>query len=236
MYTDAIGYATRPFSGQMLDHLIDFDPEVLPTAEAPPPVAKVTPGQAANGKINTLDWLKEHGSTDAEEQVSILEQQQAREAFLAITTTSPPPKQHELIERLETPAAVRHLTSMLTAYDWELVNQAKELRGYAVAKILEECENPNANIRLKALGLLGKVTEIGLFTEKIEVKKTDLTEQEIDAKLKEKLAKFMNVSDAEVIEVSEIHTTPGEIPTSMLVQPVAKNTDEHDIDPDNPDA
>jgi hypothetical protein len=71
---------------------------------------------------------------------------------------------------------------------------------------LEECENPSANIRLKALGLLGKVTEVGLFTDKIEVKKLDLTEEEIDKKLKEKLAKFMNVSDAEYTDIEEIDT------------------------------
>ena len=81
------------------------------------------------------------------------------------------------------------------------------------------------SIRLKALGLLGKVTEVGLFTEKIEVKKTDLTEAEVDAKLKEKLARFMNVSDAEIIEVEE----------KPLAAP-AQNPDEQDLDPENPDA
>lgn len=207
----------------MLDHLLDFNPEVLPTTEAPPPVGKVTPSQAANGKINTADWLKTQGAPDADEVVSELEKTQAREAFLAITTASPVPKQHELIERLETPAAVRHLTGMLTAYDWEFVHQAKEIRGYAVAKLLEECENPNSNIRLKALGLLGKVTEVGLFTEKIEVKKTDLTEAEIDAKLKEKLAKFMDVSDAEVTDVVDVTETDA-VP------------EDKDVDPDYPDA
>jgi hypothetical protein len=108
---------------------------------------------------------------------------------------------HEHLTQIKTPAAVQHLVGMLTAYDWEFVQQAKELRGYTVAKLLEECENPNANVRLKALGLLGKVTEVGLFTDKIEVKKLDLTEDEIDKKLKEKLAKFMNVSDAEYTDI-----------------------------------
>ena len=209
----------------MLDHLLNFDPEVLPTAEAPPPVGKATPGQALNAKIQTQDWLKEQGVPDAETVVSELERQKARETFVALTTNTPNERQHELVQQIQTPAAVRHLTGMLTAYDWEFVNQAKELRGYAVAKILEECENPNSNIRLKALGLLGKVTEVGLFTEKIEVKKTDLTEAEVDAKLKEKLARFMNVSDAEIIEVEE----------KPLAAP-AQNPDEQDIDPENPDA
>ena len=65
-------------------------------------------------------------------------------------------------------------------------------------------------------------------TDKVEVKKTDLTEAEIDAKLKEKLAKFMDVSDAEVIDIEPVvekqHT---ETPAS---------SDENDIDPENPDA
>jgi hypothetical protein len=52
--------------------------------------------------------------------------------------------------------------------------------------------------------LLGKVTEVGLFTDKIEVKKLDLTEDEIDKKLKEKLAKFMNVSDVEYTDIEEL--------------------------------
>lgn len=206
----------------MLDHLLNFEPEVLPTTEAPPPADKATPVEELNAKIATSDWLKEMGVPDTETAVSELEKRQARQTFTALTTAAPLKEQKDLVTKIETPAAVRHLTGMLTAYDWEFVQQAKELRGYAVAKILEDCEHPNANIRLKALGLLGKVTEVGLFTDKIEVKKTDLSEQEIDAKLKEKLAKFMNVTDAEIIEIEEVK--PASIP------------DDTDVDPENPDA
>jgi hypothetical protein len=102
---------------------------------------------------------------------------------------------------MKTPAAVQRLVGMLTAYDWEFVQQAKELRGYTVAKLLEETENPNANIRLKALGLLGKVTEVGLFTEKIEVKTAPASDAELDARIKDKLDKFMGIVD--VLEISK---------------------------------
>ena len=193
----------------MLDHLLDFQPEVISSTGAPPPVEKNTPAQALDGKINTTDWLKAMGAPDTEAVVSELEKTQARESFTALTTNAPTADAHAMVSKLETPAAVRHLTGMLTAYDWEFVQQAKELRGYAVAKILEECEHPTASIRLKALALLGKVTEVGLFTEKIEVKKVDLTEDEVDKKLKEKLAKFMDVTDVEVIDVLP-NETPAE--------------------------
>jgi hypothetical protein len=207
----------------MLDHLLDFDPEVLPKSQAPTPAEKAAPVELLNGKISTNDWLKEMGIPDAETTVSELEKQQARQTFSALTTAVPSTDAHALVSKIETPAAVRHLVGMLTAYDWEFVHQAKELRGYAVAKLVEECESPNANIRLKALGLLGKVTEIGLFTDKVEIKKTDMTEAEIDQRLKEKLAKFMDVSDADVtdlVDITEItEVTP--TPTQDDNQPIA---------------
>lgn len=194
------GLQPATLQGQMLDHLLNFDAEVLPTSEAPPPVAKASPADALNAKITTADWLAGMGVQDTDSIVSELEKAQARETFTALTTGAPIKDQHALVSTIETPAAVRHLTSMLTAYDWEFVNQAKELRGYAVAKILEECESPNANIRLKALGLLGKVTEIGLFTDKIEVKQAEMSDAEIEQRIKDKLSKFMGVID--VIDVA----------------------------------
>ena len=102
---------------------------------------------------------------------------------------------------------------MLAAYDWEFIEMAQQLRGYTVAKILEETKSSNANIRLKALGLLGKVTEVGLFTDKVEIKKVELSDAEIDAKIKEKLNRFMGVIDVvDVSDVSEIPETPADEP------------------------
>lgn len=209
VYITPISFTTPSCSGQntqqppseMLDHLIDFEPEVIAHPGEAKPVEKHSPEQVLNAQISTTDWLKTLGAEDTEAIATKAEQQAARQAFNSVVTAALDEQTHHQLAQIKTPEAVRHLVGMLTAYDWEFVQQAKELRGYTVAKLLEECEHPNANIRLKALALLGKVTEVGLFTEKIEVKKTDLTEEEIDKKLKEKLAKFMDVSDAEVIDI-----------------------------------
>lgn len=190
----------------MLDHLIDFEPEVNDHFGKPTPLEKEHPADVIDAKVNTVEWLKGLGAADTETVVNQAEVQAARASFTNLISSAPAEITHEHLTQIKTPAAVQHLVGMLTAYDWEFVHQARELRGYTVAKLLEECENPNANIRLKALGLLGKVTEVGLFTDKIEVKKTDLTDEEIDRKLKEKLAKFMGVTDAEPIEDIEVST------------------------------
>ena len=196
----------------MLEHLIEFEPEVVTHSGKPTPLEKEHPADVIDAQVNTVEWLKGLGAADTDTVVTQAEVQAARASFTNLISSAPAEITHEHLTQIKTPAAVQHLVGMLTAYDWEFVHQARELRGYTVAKLLEECENPNANIRLKALGLLGKVTEVGLFTDKIEVKKTDLTDEEIDKKLKDKLAKFMNVTDAEPIEDIEVSAPSPAVP------------------------
>jgi hypothetical protein len=197
----------------MLDHLIDFEPEVGDHSGKPSPIEKHHPADVIDAKVKTADWLKGLGAADTDTVVSQAEVQAARASFTNLVSSAPAEITHEHLTQIKTPAAVQHLVGMLTAYDWEFVQQAKELRGYTVAKLLEECENPNANIRLKALGLLGKVTEVGLFTDKIEVKKEEMTDTELDQRIKEKLNRFMHVVD--VVDISDKGTeAPPEPPAN----------------------
>jgi hypothetical protein len=154
-----------------------------------------SPEDLLSAQTATASWLEEIGAPPDDAVDAELEKSRAREAFSTLTTSVSTLDQKAALVQLKTPEAVRHLTGMLTAYDWEFVEQAKELRGYTVAKIVEETQNANPNIRLKALQLLGKVTEVGLFTEKIEVKQAPASDAELDARIKEKLGKFMGVVD-----------------------------------------
>jgi hypothetical protein len=192
----------------MLEHLIDYKPP-LATLDEVTPLDKATSDEVLAAQVSTADWLKEMGATNAEESQQSAAASQARQAFQAMTTQSPEEQRKALIQ-LKTPPAVRHLTGMLVAYDWAFVEQAKELRGYAVSQILEETKHPDAKIRLKALDMLGRVTEVALFTDRVEVKKADLSDAEIEAKIKEKINRFMQVTD--VIDVAESQDVVDEAP------------------------
>jgi hypothetical protein len=186
----------------MLEHLIDFDPEVCAHISNDTLSANSAgPAKILDAKIATNEWLKNLGAVDSDAIAKPLDAQAAQTAFTNIISAAPAENTAVAIANVKTPAAVQHLVGMLTAYDWEFVNQAKELRGYVVAQLVEETKSTNANIRLKALGLLGKVTEIGLFTEKIEIKKEELTDGDLDKRIKEKLNKFMQVVD--VVDISD---------------------------------
>jgi hypothetical protein len=151
------------------------------------------PRESVDAKYNTVELLTSLGVKPDEEVEHDAQKDVAQRAFAALTTNSSLPAQKLSVAALNAPTAVRHLVAMLTAYDWQFVEQAQELRGYAVSQILEETKSDDKRHRLKALELLGKVTEVALFTERVEIKKTDLSEAELEAKIREKLGRVINV-------------------------------------------
>ena len=201
----------------MLDHLIDFHPPVDSyERKAVRGLDASSPEEILNAQVKTTEWLESMGVDSDQKVLDQAQANAARKVFSALATAQPVAETKHQLTQLKTPEAVRHLVTMLSAYDWEFVEQAKELRGMAVAKILEETNHPDARIRLKALDMLGRVTEIGLFTERIEVKRADLSDTEIDQKIKDKLNRFMGVTDASVIEdIEEVSAhTPTESTTT----------------------
>ena len=104
----------------------------------------------------------------------------------------------------------------------------------AVAKILEETNHPDARVRLKALDMLGRITEVAVFTERVEIKKADMSDSEIDKKIKEKLNKFMGVVDVEdVAAVDDVYIKDENVDTSE--ERVQKNP-EDELQQPKPDA
>ena len=171
----------------MLEHLLDLDPEVFLLDEATP-VEKAPPAHVIAAQAATAQWLEDLG--EAAEGTGN-DAFMAREAFVCISKGSPDEQQRARLLTLNSPPAVQHLVAMLTAYDWEFVNQARELRGYVVAGLVKESTDANAKVRLRALELLGKVTEVASFTERSEVHHVHTTDQEIDEKIKAKLSRFL---------------------------------------------
>ena len=142
-----------------------------------------------------------------------LQREAAQAAFVAVTSpdADPDDQQHRILA-LRAPPAVRHLAGMLSQYDWAFVEQAKELRGYVVAKLLEETTHPDAKVRLRALELTGKLTEVGSFTERIQITKTDATSHEVEERIRSRLAallpKTLEVQEATIVAPAAAFPVP----------------------------
>lgn len=203
------GYKTST----VLEHLIAADPaDFLPTTLPDPdsdfparssflPSADASPAQILDAQYQTS--LLGEAAAKSDDIIAQAEKDSAKNAFLAMVGHCTDVQKKEALAKLDVPEAVKELVGMLTAYDWAFVEQAKELRGYAVAKILEETNHPDARLRLKALEMLGKVTEVALFTERSEVKQVGMSDSELDAELKKRLDAYLAL-EREVIESTAV--------------------------------
>ena len=89
-----------------------------------------------------------------------------------------------------------------------MVESSKQLRNLVTNKLIIESENPDPRVRMRALELMGKISDVGLFAEKSEVTITHQTTDDIKERLRNKLTKLVNpeleVEDAVVLSAADI--------------------------------
>lgn len=103
-----------------------------------------------------------------------------------------------------TPASLILTNSILDEFGQSVVKSAVHIRHTVTNKLILETENPDAKVRLRALELLGKISDVGLFSEKSEVTITHQSTDDLKAKLRKKLEKLAEpddkIEDAVVID------------------------------------
>lgn len=174
-------------------------PGLVPRLERVPRLKQSPPSEREDifSAANTAYLLHELGDDApiADEE----ESNRAREIF----ETGRDPTPHE--KRI--PALVLHLESLMTEYDHDLLRDVGTIRNYVTNRLLEESTGRDPKVRIKALQMLGDITEVGLFTHRSEVTVTNKTEEELAQLIREKLARAVkgtridnNVQDADFIE------------------------------------
>lgn len=100
-----------------------------------------------------------------------------------------------------TPGKALQLKAMLSQYDLEVVRSAIQLRNYVKLRLLEHSDSQKETVSLRALELLGKLSDVNAFVENVNVTVEHKTTIEIETELATKLATYLEeATDAVVIE------------------------------------
>jgi hypothetical protein len=94
-----------------------------------------------------------------------------------------------------TPASLLLTNSILQEFGRSVVESSVQIRHLVTNKLLLETENADPRVRMRALELLGKISDVGLFAEKSEVTITHQSTDDLREKLRSKLAKLVNPVD-----------------------------------------
>lgn len=119
-------------------------------------------------------------------------------------------KAADLINGVEKSESPRHITvpseakaaaALVRKFDFQTFADALQARNYITNKLLQISDCGDPKLELKALELLGKHSDIGIFTERSEITITHKTSTDLENSIKERIKRLLN---ADVVDVEPL--------------------------------
>ena len=159
----------------------------------------------AEAASNTIEKLTEHGLD-----INVTKEDKDNAAKLVAAYAEDPEGTSKKVTTKKaatlTPASLLLTDNILREFGQSVVESSLHIRHLVTNKLVLESENPDPRIRMRALELLGKISDVGLFSEKSEVTITHQSTDDLREKLKGKLEKLVAgevVEEAVVVDVDE---------------------------------
>ena len=175
---------------------------VVPEVTIPIPV-DLTPQEAktlherAKAAFNTMEFLAAMGLEPKKENMQAAKREAERQ-FAGSPAAGRRPFNAETTIWLD---------KLLSNYNNAIIDDTVRLKTYVTTKLIEESEGEKAADRLRALESLGRLTQLGMFADKVEISVNTKSTDELKEDLSKKLARYMGMAQevkAEEIKESKI--------------------------------
>ena len=183
---------------------------VTPELNVPPPFRMTDEeihdlSERVHRAFETVKFLQDNGLDDVEPTES--DKKEARAVFMDNPSA---------VQQITTPGKAIMLKALLEEYDFDIVRNAQQLRGYIKLKLIEKSDCGDNKVELKALEMLGKMSDVGAFVERIDINITHRTTEELENELAAKLSSYM--SEIIDVESKDIPTQYDPLPQAPAVQ------------------
>jgi hypothetical protein len=126
------------------------------------------------------------------------------------------------------PATYYAVNDILKEFSVKVVENATQIRLLVTNNLILETANEDPKIRIRALELLGKITDVGLFTEKSEVTINHRSNKELVESLRSKIHKLMAPTDVEDVKELKVNGQTVNLGEVFDEEPVVDVTPEDD--------
>jgi hypothetical protein len=182
-----------------------MDIKITPDFESPMPTndKDVVPKDLHEAMRTSAETAKLLGSLGIPFELSKKDEDDARELIQATERSNRVP------EKVYAAGVAGKLSMLLDEYDKQIITDSTQIRTYVTNKLLDISNCGDAKSELRALELLGKLSDVGAFTEKTEITIHAKTTIEIEYAIKDKIKRLLGakglkeVQDAEDITESE---------------------------------
>ena len=189
--------------------------QLEPTSEHPVPfdLSDEQPKTHADSvaiAVNTVDLINSLGPS------IYFNNEDLHKAADLITGTTKPNTPKTLSKSAEA-AAAHHLVKR---FDFQAFSDVMQARNFITNKLIELTDNGDPKIELKALELLGKHSDIGLFTERSEITVHHTTSTSLENSIKERIKRLLNTEVSDITPLDDLDAQlgkPAQTPEEVLI-------------------
>jgi hypothetical protein len=178
--------------------------QLTPTAEHPLPfdLSDEQPKTHADSiaiAANTADLIDQLGgsidfSTEDEEKARALIKGEAK-------GSSP--------KTVSSPGVAKKAALILKNYDYQAIADAIQARNFITNKLIELADCGDPRYELKALELLGKHSDIGIFTERSEITVHHTTSSALENSIKDRIKRLLNATVTDITPIDDLDAQLG---------------------------
>lgn len=188
--------------------------KIEPTADVPVPfdVSEESPKTQKDAiavAANTINLIEQlGGGVDFNEK-------DGRQAVDLVTKAAKTPKHIKSSGQAAAAAAI------LKKYDFQAVADAQQARNLITNKLIELADCGDLKIEIKALELLGKHSDIGIFTERSEITVHHTTSQSLENSIKERIKRLLHSDVVDIVPLDDLDAqlgTPVRTPLNNLIE------------------
>jgi hypothetical protein len=173
--------------------------EITPTAEHPVPFdlsdeRPKTHADSISIAANTADLIDQlGGSID----FSAEDEEKARELIKGGARSAN-------ISTISSAGVAKKASQILKTYDYQAIDDAIQARNFITNKLIELADCGDPKFELKALELLGKHSDIGIFTERSEITVHHKTSIDLENSIKERVKRLLNATVTDVTPLDDL--------------------------------
>jgi hypothetical protein len=122
-------------------------------------------------------------------------------------------------DKVYTEGVAVKLAALLNEYDKQIIADSAQVRTYVTNKLLDISHCGDVKHELRALEMLGKISDVGLFSEKSEITIHAKTTIELESAIKEKINRLLHAKevDGEIIEDNELDVLEKKVTPKPIV-------------------
>jgi hypothetical protein len=105
---------------------------------------------------------------------------------------------------LQIPAVAKKLNLLLSEYDYQVIKDVQQARTFITNRLVELAACGDPKIEIKALELLGKHSDVGLFTERSEITVTHKTSSDLENSIKERIKRLLHADVVDAVPITDL--------------------------------